>query len=217
MEKLSPELQYKSYTSGTARMAGEAFDMSPLKMEAFIKGTFGSVGPQIINMVDNVLAGANIIPSDQIGGQNVVKAIVARFSTARGGQSEQLDKALSAAVTRQADDAFRKKQEAEVLYNTMKLLPKEEASRKFEVLLDVDPAMAKLISSVAEEERLGLSYADRVVKSLGVANGNRALYIVEELNSLETKEEKAKLWSDYVEKKIITPQVSAQINSLFNK
>jgi hypothetical protein len=217
MEKLSPENQYKPYTSGTARIAGKMLGVSPLKIEAFVKGTFGGVGSQVINVIDNVIAGVGIIPKDQIGGQNVVKAIVSRFTLARGGQSEQLSDSLSKMVTSQADEQFRIKQEAEILHTAMKTLPKEEAAKKFNELLTVNPLTAKALSSIAEEEKLGLNYADRVVKSLGVQNGNRAKFIVQELNNRKTKEEKAALWSDYVNKKIITPQVSAQINSLLNK
>lgn len=214
MEKLSPEYQVKPYTSGTARIIGRTLKISPLKVEAFIKGTFGGVGSQAINVVDNVLAGVDIIPKDQIGGQNVVKAIITRFASARGGKSEQLDKTLSEMITSQADESFRIKQEAEIMYNAMKNLPKEEAKAKFEELTKTNLKLAKEISDTANDEKLGLTYADRVVKTLGVQNGNRAKYIVAELNKLEDKEEKKKLWEEYVQKKIITKEVSKQINYL---
>ncbi len=217
MEKVSPELQYKPYTSGTARLIGKTFGFSPLKIEHAIKGTFGGVGLQGLNFIDTALAGADIIPKDQIGGQNIVKAIVARFATARGGQSEQLDSTLSKIVTDQADEAFRVKQEAEVLYTAMKQLPKDQAAAKFSELVKSQPLVAKAVSSVATDDQLGLTYADRVIKSLGVVNGNRALYIAQELKALKTKEEKQALWEDYAKKKMITPDVANQISSLLNK
>lgn len=55
-EKLSPELQVKDYTSGTARKVGGALNASPIKVEEFIKGTFGGVGSQVLHASDRILA-----------------------------------------------------------------------------------------------------------------------------------------------------------------
>lgn len=216
MEKLSPELQYKPYSSGTARLIGKVFKISPIKLEYAIKGVFGGIGPQAINIIDNSLAGLNIIPKDQIGGRNVVKAIVSRFAEARGGKSEQLDNTLTQMITEQADDKFLLNQEAEVLYKALKEIPKEEARLKFGELMESNPNLAKEVNNVIEDEKLGLSYADRVIKTLGVVNGSRAKYIKKELDNLKTKEEKRKLWDDYVKKKIITKQVASQLSILLN-
>lgn len=217
MTKLSPELQYKPYTSGTARLFGKATGMSPLKIEAFIKGTVGGVGSQAINVIDNVMATGGVIPKDQIGGQNVIRAISARFASARGGQSEQLGEELLKTLTAQSDTQFLQKQDAEIVYTAMKSLPKEEAAAKFNELVKSSPAIAKQVASIAQDDKLGLSYADRMVKTLQVNNGNRAKFIAKELNALKTMEEKKALWNEYLTKKIITAQVAQQITSLLKK
>lgn len=78
--------QVKPYTSGTARQIGDMIGLSPIKVEEWIKGTFGGAGSQALNAVDHVLATAGAIPQDQIGGQDILDAITARFNKAHGGQ-----------------------------------------------------------------------------------------------------------------------------------
>jgi hypothetical protein len=84
MTKLSPDQQVFDNTSGTARKIAGLFGASPIKTENFVRGTFGGVGSQLLNTSDRLLAKAGTIPKDQIGGQNVVDAILGRFSKARG-------------------------------------------------------------------------------------------------------------------------------------
>ena len=88
LSRLSPELQVKDYTSGTARQIAAKLNVSPIKVEEFIKGTFGGVGSQALNAVDNALAAMGVIPKDQIGGQKILDAVAARFNKARGGEIE---------------------------------------------------------------------------------------------------------------------------------
>jgi hypothetical protein len=217
MEKLSPENQYKSYSSGTVRAFGKATGLSPLKIEAFLKGTFGGIAPQAINIVDNAAAGMGFIPKDQIGGQNVIKAIVGRFADARGGKNDQLDETLSKMITAQVDDAFLIKTEAEGVYQAMLKIPKDQASIKFNEMVKNNPKLAQAVSSVAEDTKMGLNYADRMLKTLQVNNGNRAKYIAEELKQFKTVEEKKAKWNEYVQKKIITAAVAAQLTSLLKQ
>jgi hypothetical protein len=85
LERLPVDKQVKPYTSGTARQIAGQLNVSPIKVEEFIKGTFGGLGSQALNVIDKVLAKAGVIPSDQIGGQDILDAITARFSKAQGG------------------------------------------------------------------------------------------------------------------------------------
>lgn len=89
LENKPAEEQVKDYTSGTARQIGNRIGVSPIKVEQWIKGTFGGVGSQALNQIDHALATAGVIPEDQIGGQAILDAISARFNKARGGKIEQ--------------------------------------------------------------------------------------------------------------------------------
>jgi RNase H-fold protein (predicted Holliday junction resolvase) len=99
----------------------------------------------------------------------------------------------------------------------LQALPKEEAAQKFEEIRVENPKLAEKIVKEIKDRELGITEEDKGLRSKGVANGDRAMAIAEELQSLETKEEKAKLWADYVTKKIITKDVAEQLNILLNK
>jgi len=218
MENLSPEKQFKDGTSGSARKIGKLLNVSPLKVETFIKETFGGVGSQAVNFVDQVLYELGVIPEDQIGGQNVLDAITARFNKAAGGAVEQKEiEEIKKLTTKQADAKADIKNEAETKWTELKLLPKDQAAIEFGKLIKENPVLAKKISDIATEEKKGITVTDRFIMQLQVTNGERAKYLAEQFNALSTKEEKAKLWQEYVKKGIISANVAEQLSSLLNK
>jgi len=106
------------------------------------------------------------------------------------------------------------KQSAQELYDKMKILPKEEAKRQFDNLIKTNPSLAKEISDLVKE--IKLDYKENFLKTLGVENGQRAKYIVEEINKLRTQEEKRIYFQNLIDKKVITKQVNEQILPLLN-
>ncbi|HYK01300.1 MAG TPA: LPD38 domain-containing protein [Thermoanaerobaculia bacterium] len=89
MKNKPAEEQVYDYTSGSARRIAKAFKVSPIKVETFIKETFGGVGAQALNALDQALATGGLIPRDQIGGESVFEATVRRFKKATGGEAER--------------------------------------------------------------------------------------------------------------------------------
>jgi len=67
-------------TSGTARGIGSAVGTSPLNIEHLIKGYGGEVGLQGLNLVDNALNKAGVIPEEQIGGRSIPYGFSRRFT-----------------------------------------------------------------------------------------------------------------------------------------
>lgn len=100
---------------------------------------------------------------------------------------------------------------AQDLYDKMKILPKEEAKRQFNDLIKNNPDLAQEVSNLTTEVKL--DYKESFLKSLGVENGQRAKYVVDELNKL-SKEEKRSYFQNLIDKKIITKNVSEQIIEL---
>lgn len=197
LSKLSPEKQIKKDTSPVAIKLGQQLGVSPIKIDAFIKETFGGVGSQLT------------------GQQNVLDAVVARFGKAAGGAAEnKADNEVSGLLTKQADKSAELKTKAEAKYQEFKALPKEQAASAFNALIKSDPTLAQKVADVAENEKLGLSYEDKLVRQLQVDNGERAKFIVDKLNKLSSKEEKKKLWEEYTTKKIITKNVAEQVVKL---
>lgn len=218
MEGLSPELQVRDNTSGSARKIGSVLNMSPIKVEEFIRATAGGVGAQSLNLVDRVLAGAGVIPKEQVGGQAILESIAGRFTKARGGESEQKSiRELSSILKEQADESFRTTQEAELIHKELKGLSSEEANKKYKQIKEKDPALARKIKTITQDEKLGIDYDDRLLKRLGVENKARATFIHEKAKTFATPEERNAYIKDLKNKKIITKEVQKQIKELIAK
>lgn len=72
------------YTSGSATKVGEALGVSPIRVEKFLKDSFGKVGQYGTNAIDNALAKAGVIKDEQIGGTSAKEDITRRFTKAQG-------------------------------------------------------------------------------------------------------------------------------------
>lgn len=215
LENLPPELQYKSYSSGTARLVGKKFEVSPLKVESFIRSTFGSVGSQVLNGIDRALAGMDIIPKEQIGGEDIADALIRRFARASGGELEQkrVDE-IKEVLEGQEAEKFLRKQEAEMLYTELKEKDRNIANQKIRELQKVNPKLVEEISKIGEEQKLGITYEDRLIKQLNIENGARAKFIYNRVKSFETREEKNEYVKDLFNRKIINDRVLLQIKAL---
>lgn len=77
------------YSSGTARAIGGALNQSPIRVEKFLKDTFGKVGQYGLNASDNLLAAAGKIPQEQIGGTSILEDISRRFTDAQSDYNFQ--------------------------------------------------------------------------------------------------------------------------------
>lgn len=215
---LSPELQAKPGTSGSARIIGKELNVSPIQVEEFIHSTGGAVGSQALSAVDRALAGFDIIPKEQIAKGGVLDSITARFTKANGGQAGQKDtNELKAILTKQADESFLKTQDAEVLHAELKNLPKDEANAKAREIAKTDPILITKLKNIVQDEKLGLSYDDRLLKQLDVKNGARAKFIYSKANEFATKEEKNAYINDLISKKIVTDEIKKQLRQLLNK
>jgi len=106
---------------------------------------------------------------------------------------------------------------ADTYYQQLKKLSAQEARAQFDEIARINPDLAKKITESANNEKLGITVANLTLKSKGVASGDRARAIVEELNKLKTKEEKRALWEEYVTKKIITTDVAQQLLDLLSQ
>lgn len=80
MDQEPQDQKYEHYSQLTSHIAG-LFNTSPLKVDQWIKQTFGEVGTNAVNSVDR-LSGA---PEEGIGGRSLPESISRRFVGAPGG------------------------------------------------------------------------------------------------------------------------------------
>ena len=105
----------------------------------------------------------------------------------------------------------------ESYYNQLNQLPKEEAAKQFNQILETNPDLAKKILRVHKDRQMGVTVRDQELRSKGVASGDRARALAEEFMKAKSNEEKAKLWEHYVRVKIINEDVAKQVKYLINQ
>lgn len=103
--------------------------------------------------------------------------------------------------------------QAEKQWADIKDLPNDEKVKKLQALDDSNPTLGEAIYKVAKDEATGLDGTDRLVKMLGVDNGERAKYIVDSITQL-SKEEKIAFLQNLDDKKLIPDKVFEQITQL---
>jgi len=102
----------------------------------------------------------------------------------------------------------------EAYWDQLNNLSVNEAAKIFDEIKKTNPELAKKLAQIGKERRRGITAKDKDLRAKSVASGDRALAVKKELDKLKTKEEKAKLWDEYVKKGIITRKVSEQLNYL---
>lgn len=210
LSKLSPAKQVKPTTSGTAIKIGDMLGVSPIKAEEFIKGTFGGVGSQALNVVDNVLAKTGAIPQSEVHGQNILDAIAGRFNKAQGGDTENKVFDIVQQLNQQhADTAQELKLKAEEEWVHLKTLPRQEAGKQLKTIAQENPDLAQKILDTMKDEQLGLSSSERYIKAAPV--DVRAQYIEGQLKDMPTNDAKKAYLKDLAIKKILTADVLKQV------
>lgn len=212
LEELPPELQYTDRTSEVAKMAGEKTGISPLRIEAGVKDVFGTLGAQAINTIDNTLAMLGVIDKKDVGGESAWANIKRRFTKAYGGETEG-DLIESALQVKKEGDAKRAEAQAkiEAVVDELKSIDPAEANKKLTDIANENPEMAQQIIDTVKDQQKGLTASDRIMKTLGVKNGERAQFIVDWTDKMETSEEKNAFINDLINKGVISETVLKQI------
>lgn len=102
--------------------------------------------------------------------------------------------------------------EAEAKWKEVKALStKDEKVKALQALDKSDPQLAEAIAGIAKDEALGLSGTDRLIKMLGVENGERAKYISDTVSGMDTRQQQVAYLKDLDDKKLISDPVFEQL------
>lgn len=214
LEGLDPELQVTDRTSGTARKIGNALKVSPLRVEAFIKSTLGSIGSEVINLSDKALASFGFIPEDQIGGRTTAEAIYTRLLKARGGATENERNDQLIELLRKSDsEEKRLKNKAEAINEKLGNLPKAQANAEIRKLRRSDPELYSEVRKISDDKKKGLEYEDRLLLRFPVKNGERAEVIYNLMKDMGEQEAEA-YYDELRKKKVISDTVAKQLKRL---
>ena len=193
-------------------LSGIGIEISPADIHYSYQQIIGGAGRTADKVVTTLSA---------IGGKELLVRdipVVSRFYKSIpdeevGAGASEFQK-ITEVLEEQSRERFYLNQQAEDSYQQLKNLPQQEAASMFEEIRNQDPDLAKEIAKVKKDDDKGLTFIDRKILQLGVGNGQRAAFLVDKFNELETKEEKAQLWTEYRSKGIISDSVAEQLKEL---
>lgn len=185
--------------------------VSPADMKYAFEQYVGGAGRTISKTLNTITgaAGGELPPIDEY-------PMLSRFYRERteeevgagaGGQTQDIKEILET----QSRERFRLKEEAEKKFDELSKLSKDEANAKAREIKKDNPELFSKLKDIKEEKALGLNYTERLIKQLGVENGERAKYILTQVDELKTKEEKNEYIRNLREKKVISDKVFEQL------
>ncbi len=109
------------------------------------------------------------------------------------------------------------KDQARILHEELKKLPKDEANAVAEEIRSRDKKVFESLKSVVMEEKAGITPKDKQLRSLGVENGERARTIYDEVSKFKTNEEKNSYIEELRKKKVISDAVMKQLRQIIRE
>ena len=214
---LDPDLQVYKSTSGTAMKIASVLGskgVSPVRVEHWLKKTFGGNASLGLHYSDQLLASLKAIPEAKIGGESVTESVMRRFTKVYGGKTERLEREAIADDDRKSkSDAKSLKNKAVEVYENMKKLNDKDREKAMSLIEKGTPDLFKKIEAEEKRDKKGLSYTEYKLNQLYVNDGTRAKRIYTTTKDLSDIE-RNKIFADYKKKGIISKNVGTQIMNL---
>lgn len=184
--------------------------VSPANIKYYFEQYVGGAGRTLsktLNLISSI-ATKKELPLDEY-------PMLSRFYRERSGEeigagagvTDKIKKLLEG----QSRERFAQKQQAEELFKNLQGKPKEEIKLRLFEATKKDPKIVEKMTDIAKDEAKGLNYTDRMIKQLGVENGERAKYILQRVKEMKTPGEKKAYILELGEKGLLTKEVIAQM------
>ena len=106
---------------------------------------------------------------------------------------------------------------ADAYYKQLKKLPGPEAKQKLLELAKIDSAVAEKVIQALEDDAVGITIEDEMLKSKGVASGDRAMALYKNLKKIKDPNAKKQYLAEMARKKVLTDDVFEQLSQLIAK
>lgn len=84
---IAEKLKAYKYTSGSSKVLGGLTGISPIRIDKFIKDTFGKSGQYTQNALDTIMAQTGLISKESVGGISPVSDVVRAFTKVQGTEN----------------------------------------------------------------------------------------------------------------------------------
>ena len=199
----APE-QYRASTPEVWKELGKMTGLSPVRLQQAVSTLTAGL---ITQFAMNKPVGERSWVTEAPILKRLVRSV---FTTDEIGESY-----LNKLIEQQGSDSAVLSRTLEELWEGIKLRPKEEQARIIAELVRVGgPQAARLLRQIMREDRLGLTYHDRQMLRLGVADWTRARFIAFELQRMADPNKQQEWMQELRKKRILTPRVAVQVQRL---
>lgn len=197
-------------------LSGIGIEVSPADFHYAYEQLIGGAGRAVNKTVNTLTAvGGGELPDERD------IPVVSRFYKAlpdeEVGSGAKEFEMIATLLEGQSRERFYLNQQAEDSLQQLDNVPASEAAKMFQEIKAADPDLAKTILKLKKEKEKGLTFIDRKILQLGVENGERAKFLKQKFDSLESDSERATLWQEYKTKGILTKNVIKQLNALYSE
>jgi len=213
-DSLRQKLSGKVFIAITKNMGDMGIEVSPADMNYAYESLIGGAGKFINKIVDT----ASGISQGKVEAKSI--PFLSRFyrdiPEEEIRETDQSFDILKTTLQKQAKDKFYFSQEAELVHDSLKTMPKAQAYKRFNEIMNTNPRLAEKIVDIKKDEDLNINYKERMIKQLGVENGERAKYIFQQVESMKDPKAKYQYVQNLMDKKIISEKVMYHISILKN-
>ncbi len=100
---------------------------------------------------------------------------------------------------------------AQNIWDDLKGMDSDKAKAQLAQLANENPDMAKRVMKAASNDQMNITKGDKMLATLGIANGARAQFIADHMQTMETDDEKKQYLAELAGKKLLTQEVLQQV------
>ena len=208
-DSLRKKLTGQKLIEATKDLGDKGIELSPADMNYAFEQLIGGTGRAVTKTLNTIVGVAQ--------GKPQAKEIpfVSRFY--RDISEEEIRESgkdfteIKRTLARQDKNRFYLGQEAELAWDGMKQIPIENRKEHYMEIRKSNPILADKIKEIAKEEQANLTYNDRLIKKLGVENGERSKYLWNKIDKMGSAEERKTFYLQMKSKNVITDEVARQI------
>lgn len=208
LEKVSPKYQAGKWTTETAKLIGEALNISPAKLEHVAKAAFGTVVSQPLQASDVVLKKTGIVkekPSELTKEERIAKIpVVSRFFKVGRESDDKEWERLNQLEREEADRQFLIEKKAQEILEKIKTGKTKEEKKIALQEAAGDKKLEEKLMGLIKAEGLNLKSIDKKLRSLSPPE--RAKFIKEELKKIKDKDDKKDYLIELTKKGILTEE-----------
>ena len=208
-DSLRKKLSGQKFIETTKELGDKGIEISPADLNYAFEQLIGGTGRAVTKTLNTIVGVAQ--------GKPQAKEIpfVSRFY--RDIPEEEIRESgkdfteIKRTLAQQDKNRFYLGQEAELAWNGMKQIPLENRKEHYTEIRKSNPILADKIKDIAKEEQANLTYNDRLIKKLGVENGERSKYLWNKISKIDGAEERKSFYLEMKTKNVITDEVARQI------